>query len=670
MSKILEYLQIKPSEQSVDYVKNKQQFHLFTLLTEQRHPKTLTLSSTIAKDTEKGLRMLLSVDDDITSRIESLCKDLQSLENAVNAIQRAIANGKKIYFYGCGATGRLAKQMESTFWRPFWKSVKGTEIWKKLRDNLPSDIENRLIGEMTGADRALISSLEGFEDLQLIGRLQLNDRGIEKGDVVICVTEGGETSSVIGTILTAWRQYEPEIGKDGNESKDNLYFVYNNPDDRLLPFDRSRSVIENQGITKLNFTTGPQGITGSTRLQATTSETFILGTVLEEALYRLLRDYLNENELSELGFTDKSNLSSRLHTFGEVKASVDRAVNDLARLTDLEAETYSSKHFSTYFAREALVTVFIDSTERSPTFKLFPLDTVDEPVRKSWIQVWTDAKDIDDAWKVFLGRPFRGLEDNLYRQAFLNEIDDPYLKEVALKSLLKAGNDQQKLYDLSFSDENIKRSGPGPGDLGVIVCVDNERDETNNPDASFGRFGSLVKAKGGRIAVISVTDKSKIPALDNFKADVEVRIMLPPIPDPIGLRRQIALKMLLNAHSTAMMAKLGRVTGNTMTNVNPSNLKLVGRATFLIMSHVNDTLSAKKWKEKYGDQEHVTFNEVNAVLFDAVEYIVIKNPEQTAEVALTIIRIIESLKYRKYISWDEALSILNDKGLNAYLESI
>jgi len=33
---------------------------------------------------------------------------------------------------------------------------------------------------MTGADRALISSLEGFEDLQLIGSLQVDDRGIKK----------------------------------------------------------------------------------------------------------------------------------------------------------------------------------------------------------------------------------------------------------------------------------------------------------------------------------------------------------------------------------------------------------------------------------------------------------------------------------------------------------
>jgi len=43
------------------------------------------------------------------------------------------------------------------------------------------------------------------------------------------------------------------------------------------------------------------------------------------------------------------------------------------------------------------------------------------------------------------------------------------------------------------------------------------------------------------------------------------------------------------------MAKLGRVIGNTMTNVSPSNLKLIGRATYLIQSHVNDSLKKPGW---------------------------------------------------------------------------
>ena len=150
--------------------------------------------------------MLSSVDDDILAKMGELAKAPEALEQAARAVETAILGGKKIYIYGCGATGRLAKQMESTFWRPFWRKVKADgKIWKKAAGRIPAGRRSRtsLIGEMTGADRALISSLEGFEDLQLIGRLQLRDRGIEKGDVVICVTEGGETSSVIGTVLAA-----------------------------------------------------------------------------------------------------------------------------------------------------------------------------------------------------------------------------------------------------------------------------------------------------------------------------------------------------------------------------------------------------------------------------------------------------------------------------------
>lgn len=60
--------------------------------------------------------------------------------------------------------------------------------------------------------------------------------------------------------------------------------------------------------------------------------------------------------------------------------------------------------------------------------------------------------------------------------------------------------------------------------------------------------------------------------------------------DPINLWEHVGLKMLLNAVSTAIMAKLNRTVGNTMTDVRPGNLKLIGRATFLIKSHVNHTL--------------------------------------------------------------------------------
>ncbi len=669
MDSILDYLKLKPSAQSIDYVENKKQFHLFTLLTEQRHLKTWTLSSAIRGNTKEGLQMLLEVDKDISSMIEEYSKNLTVIEQTADAVCRAINEGRKIYFYGCGSTGRLSKLMESTLWRPFWRKIKTSPVWKKLENKLPDDIEDRLIGEMTGADRALISSLEGFEDLQLIGRLQLNDRGIERGDVVFCVTEGGETSSVIGTILAALAQYGEPDDKITLEASERLFFVYNNPDHLLIPFERSRMVLENPGITKLNLATGPQGITGSTRMQATTSETFILGVALENAIYNLLKDHLSGQEMAEIGFEPGISLSDRLLSFSDVKLAVGKCIDTLAEFTDSETETCKNRRFATYFAREALITVFIDGTERSPTFRLHPLDTINGKRRKSWIQVWTDAKDLKEGWYALLGRNFRGLDPHYYKLFFEKEIADPYLKETALKSLEKAGNDQESLYDLSFSDLNIKLFGPDNGDIGVIVCVDEERSKLNDPDSVFRRFGELFREKGAKIAIVAVNGKPEAGLSNTFEADVEVNIKLPSFPDPLGLRRQIALKMLLNAHSTGLMAKLGRVIGNTMTSVNPSNLKLIGRATYLVKSHVNDIISKWSRTQKYGSVDPVSFEDVNAVLFDSMDYVAGINSGQTAEVALSIIRILEALKTRSPVTWDEARFIHEEQGLEGYLKN-
>jgi N-acetylmuramic acid 6-phosphate etherase len=670
LQSVLDYLKIKSSPQSLDYVHNKKQFQLHTLLTEQRHPKTWSLSGTIQKDTRDGLKMLLSVDEDISTKIGQFTKSPAVLDQAAHAIYRAITSRKQIYFYGCGATGRLAKQMESTFWRPFWVYLKAIPLWDKLKDTLPEDIEDRLIGEMTGADRALISSLEGFEDLQVIGRLQLLDRGIKRGDTVFCVTEGGETSSVIGTILAALEQYGELNHESSMEAKSNLYFVYNNPDELLIPFDRSRSVLENTHITKINLTTGPQAITGSTRMQATTSETFVLGAVVEEAIYRILKEHLTLSELEEIGFKSGISLSDRIATFEDLKKSIDQSIGSIARFTDMESDVYSDGRFTTYFAKKALTTVFIDSTERSPTFRLFPLDTVDQKERKSWIQVWTDAANGESAWRSFLGRDFRGMEESYYKPSFLSEIDDPYLKEAAMRSLANAGNDQRKLYDLSFSRFNKEYRQPLPGDLCVVICVENEIDELSDSNSSFSRFMDFSKRSGARVVLVTAGRKDVAAAVPSTLYDLAVEIALPPFPDPIHLRAHIAIKMLLNAHSTAVMAKLGRVIGNTMTTVNPGNLKLIGRATSLILMHVNDSISRKTWIDRYGVRDLVTFEEANAVLFDAMENAGKPESGQTAEVALSIIRILVALQTEKYISWNETRTIMENKGLEGFLKEL
>jgi N-acetylmuramic acid 6-phosphate etherase len=689
---LLKLLGVEPAAESVDYVRNKTQFQLHTLLTEQRHQKTWPLGERVQKDTLAGLKMLSSVDDDIRAKLEELAAAPAVLERAARAVEDAILSRKKIYIYGCGATGRLAKQMESAFWRPFWRRVKADrKIAAKLADLIPEGIEDALVGEMTGADRALISSLEGFEDLQLIGRLQLHDRGIRKGDVVICVTEGGETSSVIGTVLAALDEWRGEPGYSPEESRERLYFVYNNPDDRLLPFERSRSVLTEPGITKINLTTGPQAITGSTRMQATTIETYVVAAIVEMAVGRALARVLGKGEMARLGFGDGGGaelagpvgMASKLREFDAVLDGVRAALPALAALTDIEAAAYAGGRFSTYYAEKGLITVFIDSTERSPTFRLFPLDTVREERRKCWIQVWTGAKTGGDAWRAFLGRPFRGLASEKYRQPFETGIDDPYLRRAALESLKKAGDDQAELYDFSLSASNTERRGPKKGDLCVLVGLTPEEAEFGRKGSSFNDVLRLAGESGADAAVVLVTGspQKEFPRMEagirRLFEGQSGRLIVVPVHvraagDPFGLRQQIAAKMLLNAHSTAVMAKLGKVVGNTMTNVSPSNLKLVGRATYLIQSHVNDVLGLADWVKANGGREPISYGEANAVLFDSIAYLKDRQAEagQTAEVAFSIIRILESLKQKRGLGREETLGIVKSVGLSAYLAGV
>jgi len=695
---LLKLLGIEPSAESIDYVRTKTQFQLHTLLTEQRHPKTWPLGERIREDTLAGLKMLSSVDEDIRVKMEELAAAPEALEQAARAVEGAIRDGRKIYVYGCGATGRLAKQMESTFWRPFWRKVKADRrIWAKVEGRVGAGIEDALVGEMTGADRALISSLEGFEDLPLIGRLQLEDRGIKKGDVVICVTEGGETSSVIGTVLAALGQWKSGGGSAGEgggvydpgTSREHLYFVYNNPDERLLPFERSRRVITEPGITKINLTTGPQSITGSTRMQATTIETYVVAAIVETAVERALGKTLGRKDMARLGFArgaaggtaEGTGVAAKLRRFGAALDGVRAALPELAVLTDIEAAAYAGGRFSTYYAEKGLITVFIDSTERSPTFRLFPLDTVNEPARKCWIQVWTKAGAPGEAWQAFLGRPFRGLAAGMYRRPFETEVEDPYLRRAALESLKKAGDEQAALYDFSLSKANTEGRGPKKGDIAVLVALTPEEREFEREDSSFGSVLRRAGEGGADAAVVIVTDRGRkdFPGLAELVRRgwkgmsgrlVVVSVYVPAAGDAFGIGQQMAAKMLLNAHSTAVMAKLGKVVGNTMTNVSPSNLKLIGRATFLIQSHVNDVLGTAEWVKANGQREPVSYGEANAVLYDAIATLKDK-PEaaagQTAEVAFSIIRILESLRLGHGLDREEALALVRSPGLSIYL---
>ncbi|MFQ5720990.1 MAG: hypothetical protein ACE5GI_00675, partial [Candidatus Aminicenantales bacterium] len=420
---------------------------------------------------------------------------------------------------------------------------------------------------------------------------------------------------------------------------------------------------------------------GSTRMQATTIETFVIGHIIQTAIEDALQSLLTPKEMNKIGFKNSAGLEDRLKNFSSILSNLKSCLPQLAKLTELETKTYSQGHFSTYFAQKGLITVFIDSTERSPTFRLYPLDTIQEKKRKCWIQVWTGADSPAQAWLAFLGRPFRGLSSTFYQKPFEEQIEDPFLKKAALASLQQAGDEQQWLYDFSFSEFNLKKRAPQPRDLGVVVLLSPEENELKKQDSYFRKFMDLFAAQKAKLALICITDRNlkdiskmirKIPYFKKKAENIQLVIPIEIKDDPFGLDQQIALKMLLNAHSTGVMACLGKIIGNTMTNVSPSNLKLIGRATYLIQSHVNDVLSRPHWVKLYGLQKPITYGEANAVLFEAIHFLQGKRQQagQTAEVALSIIRILESLRLNRGISNREALAIVNKVGFNRYLAQV
>src|SRR5689334_14375043 len=261
-------------KRSQEFLAISTQFKLGALTTESSHPITAALSQTARQNIPAALGQLFDVDGDAVNKYREFAESTRARLIADTLLER-LKNGGKVFFTGCGSTGRLSIQLVS-IWRDFWQQQRARGL---NCSPTTEELEERAFSVMAGGDFALIKAVEGFEDFTQFGKKQIGDMGVSSKDVVFAITEGGETSFVIGT---AWK---------GVEVGAKVYFVYNNPDDVLCKHvRRSREVIEDGRIEKINLTTGPMAITGSTRMQATTIQLCVLLTVLEIVLRELMKE--------------------------------------------------------------------------------------------------------------------------------------------------------------------------------------------------------------------------------------------------------------------------------------------------------------------------------------------------------------------------------------------
>lgn len=538
------------------FIREATQFRLGALVTESPHPASRNLSQIAREDAARGLGVLFDVDKDVVEKFRQWIETTQPIVMR-DAMLSALAGGGNLFFTGCGSTGRLSIQLVS-IWREFWQNQRALG-----NATLADQYENRSFSVMAGGDFALIKAVEGFEDFTQFGRRQIADLGLCAKDAVFAITEGGETSFVIGT---AW---------EGVERGANVFFVYNNPDDILCQHvERSRQVIHEPRITKINLTTGPMAITGSTRMQATTIQLAVLLTVFEMVLQTLLGK-ADEGTIRAIPTRVLSDLQAVYQTLFSPQYQ-----GQLGALVLREEEVYRNGRKNTYFASDLATDVLTDTTERSPTYCIPAFRKFDDSqAAESWSFIFLPAETTEDAWRILLHRELQPVDWSLdtVRELIGDELAErqySIIRQIGREEILRfrIGKDGQKYRPLQ------------PGDCATAVCTANEIRQLGSMDGFFHQQLNASVQAGANIGLLFAgTDEQVNTARDivaqTLPGALEVYLTVPETPLLLNPALRLGVKMSLNALSTCTLVRMGRVMGNVMIYVVPSNLKLIDRSS-------------------------------------------------------------------------------------------
>jgi N-acetylmuramic acid 6-phosphate etherase len=565
---------------SDEFLKISDQFQLGALTTEGSHPLTANLSEVARQDVSAALGLLFDVDTDVLRKYREFVESNRAVAIKDEVVRR-LKNGGRLFFTGCGSTGRLSIQLVS-IWRDFWQQERFASS---------DGLENRAFAVMAGGDFALIKAVEGFEDFTAFGKQQLADQGVSSRDVVFAITEGGETSFVIGT---AWK---------GVEAGAKVYFVYNNPDDVLCRHvQRSREVIENPGIEKINLTTGPMGITGSTRMQATTIQLAVLLTILE----MVLRDLIKE---SDPGFVLSSGSVPQdfLGHLSDLHVAL-KSPSFLTQLGDfvrLEESTYRARHKTNYFADRFGIDVLTDTTERSPTYCTPPFRKFDDATAtESWAYLFVPSTETTRAWEWLLKRKPNCIE---WTKDQVGALVGPDKSERTYETVRKIS--AAELMRFKIGIDGLPFRPLGAGDCVTGILAEQEKQSLTSAGGFHRVQLEAARKAGARLGLIYVGSDASAREFAHFILEWvpechTVWLNVPKTDFLLDGVTRLGVKMVLNALSTCTMVRLGRVMGNYMIWVVASNLKLIDRATRYIQRLTG-----------------LGYQEANRLLFEVIEYV-------------------------------------------------
>ena len=505
-----------------DFIDNEKQFQLGFLPTEQSNPITATLEEDFRRSTLAGVQCLQRGDRQMPITMRHVFAS-PAFARLVDDMVASVSGPKgRIVFSGCGATGRLSILLES-IWRDFF--------YRRAKELSAEELKyaDRIASIMTGGDFALIRSVEFFEDYAEGGRRQAAALQVGEGDTFVAITEGGETSSVLGTL-----GYAAEHGAK-------CYLVFNNPADLLRGYlDRCREAIDNPKVTVIDLYCGSMSVAGSTRMQATSSEQVLGSCAMEAALVKLMPRFAKETA------SDYTLAFERL--LAGLESPEGRRM--LADQIEFEKGVYEAGGRITYVADKCMLDLFTDNTERAPTFMIPPLrSSLEKGFAQSWAFVKNPLHTTEECWSEMMRRHPRCLEFTSEDAKSLGMpqrfIDHPPLIKYADLLTYMIGNE------------------PAPERI-----------------AGYARAAAVKLVIPGADAAFDAAAERLMAAWPEHR---DFAFTFPIADSPLEIWKHLAVKLAFNCLSTGTMAAMGRIAGNWMSWVSMSNKKLIDRCIRLLV---------------------------------------------------------------------------------------
>src|SRR5690625_726436 len=220
---------------------------LSKLTTEQRNEASENLDK---KSIEEILKIINDEDKQIAYAIE---KELKTISILVEKVYQSLSRGGRLFYIGAGTSGRLGV-MDSSECVPTFM--------------VPKDMIQTI---MAGGRDAFEHAIEGAEDDEIQGELDLKERDLTNKDVVMGIKASGRTPSPIGAL-----KYARKIG---------AYAI-------ALTSNENAKISQVANIS-IEVVVGPEILTGSTRMKAATSHKMVLKMISTTVMVRLGKVYEN-----------------------------------------------------------------------------------------------------------------------------------------------------------------------------------------------------------------------------------------------------------------------------------------------------------------------------------------------------------------------------------------